>query len=342
MFSLEHAGWKFQPAALVSFLLNPQAHYRFNPMPNFRLTKDEARALASWLLQKFKGENGGDTAVELAREGRLLVQESGCLNCHALNLENRFKAQPFAALKGEALERGCLGPNQGESAPEIPFAPDSEELAAVRAFLASDRPRFMQRAPHEEALRLMSTLRCASCHSGTNVAPSLDKIGAKLRPEWLRRSIAGDLPEKARPWLKQRMPGFPGCAEELAVGLAALEGYAAAPPKPQPVDPALQETGARLISAEGGFSCVACHATGESSLALVVESPGINFELAGQRLRKSFFERWVMNPIAIDPATKMPVYFDAEGRSQLLDILDGDGKKQIEAMWQYVRSLHEN
>jgi hypothetical protein len=33
----------------------------------------------------------------------------------------------------------------------------------------------------------------------------------------------------------------------------------------------------------------------------------------------------------------MPVYFDEEGRSGLTDILDGNGTKQREAMWQYLR-----
>jgi hypothetical protein len=69
----------------------------------------------------------------------------------------------------------------------------------------------------------------------------------------------------------------------------------------------------------------------------VVESPGVNLAYSGERLLKPFFHRWVMNPQAIDPATKMPGYFDAQGRSQLTEILDGDGARQIEAIWQYVR-----
>ena len=46
-----------------------------------------------------------------------------------------------------------------------------------------------------------------------------------------------------------------------------------------------------------------------------------------------------MNPLAIDPATKMPAYFDAEGRSQLTEFFEGDAAKQIDAMWHYLHSL---
>ena len=69
----------------------------------------------------------------------------------------------------------------------------------------------------------------------------------------------------------------------------------------------------------------------------VFESAGINLAYSGERLLKRFYQRWVRNPLAIDPATKMPVYFDEEGRSPLTEIYDGNGAKQIEAIWQYIR-----
>jgi hypothetical protein len=33
----------------------------------------------------------------------------------------------------------------------------------------------------------------------------------------------------------------------------------------------------------------------------------------------------------------MPVYFDAEGKSPLVDYYNGDAEKQIGAIWQYIR-----
>jgi hypothetical protein len=136
------------------------------------------------------------------------------------------------------------------------------------------------------------------------------------------------------------MPSFPAYAETLASGLAAIHGYPSSTVD-SPAKTDLVPTGAKLISSTGGFSCVACHAVGSSSLAQVVESPGVNLAYSGERLLPSFFHRWLMNPIAIDPSTKMPAYFDAEARSQLTEFFDGDAHKQIEAMWQYLKMTND-
>ena len=84
---------------------------------------------------------------------------------------------------------------------------------------------------------------------------------------------------------------------------------------------------------------MACHAVGSSEVQLVVESPGVNLAYSGDRLLPAYFHRWLMNPIAIEPGTKMPAYFDAEGRSQLTEFFDGNAHTQINAIWDYIRSL---
>ena len=45
---------------------------------------------------------------------------------------------------------------------------------------------------------------------------------------------------------------------------------------------------------------------------------------------------WLRNPLAVDPQTKMPAYFE-DGKSALTDYYDGDGEKQINALYQYIR-----
>ena len=163
--------------------------------------------------------------------------------------------------------------------------------------------------------------------------------GGKLKPEWSSHVIAGANTEKPRPWMKARMPGFPAYATNLAAGLAALHGYPARTPDDPPPASDLVKTGETLIGANGGFSCVACHAVGANTSQVVVESPGVNLALSADRLLSPYFRRWLMNPIAIDPGTKMPLYFDAEGRSQLTEFFEGDAHKQIDAMWHYIRFL---
>jgi hypothetical protein len=68
-----------------------------------------------------------------------------------------------------------------------------------------------------------------------------------------------------------------------------------------------------------------------------VRSEGPNLAYSADRLLPDYFRRWVRNPLAIDPQTKMPVYFDEEGKSPLTEILGGDGDKQLAAIWEYLR-----
>jgi mono/diheme cytochrome c family protein len=333
--SLGHVAQKF--AALPEFLENPQAHYRVNPMPDFKLTATEARELAAFLRQR-AGQKESQAAAKVATtaaniaKGKALVQASGCLNCHGSDLQNEFKAPPFSAITQSRL--GCLDPNSTRP-PRFPFA--SGEKEKIVAFLAMQQPLAPGRnVPHEQALRETKMLQCAQCHRESGLPEPLT-LGGKLKPEWAAHFIAGKVPYKPRPWLKTRMPAFPAYATPLAAGLAALHGHPARTPSEGVSHPEGVSVGAKLVSSAGGFSCVACHPVKDAASAVVVESPGVNLAYSGERLLGSFFHRWLMNPIAIDPGTKMPVYFDTEGRSQLTEFFEGDAAKQIDAIWEYLR-----
>jgi hypothetical protein len=82
---------------------------------------------------------------------------------------------------------------------------------------------------------------------------------------------------------------------------------------------------------------VSCHSIGEFGATQVFEAPGINLATSFDRLQPDYFRRWLRAPTTIDPASKMPVYFDEEGRSPLPEILGGDGPKTIQAVWEYLR-----
>jgi len=133
------------------------------------------------------------------------------------------------------------------------------------------------------------------------------------------------------------MPAFARHAEGLAIGLVEQHGLPPRTPAEPPVDQEAAKVGRKLVSANGGFFCVSCHAVGGAAAMQVFESQGVNLAYTGARVQKSFFHRWVRNPLRIEPATKMPVYFDAEGKSPLTDDYNGDAEKQIEAIRQYVR-----
>jgi mono/diheme cytochrome c family protein len=331
-FPLDNVRRKFQDGVLQRFLLNPQEHYRWNRMPNFKLSDGEAADLAAFLTRDQSSE---PTPVGHPNaRGRELLQTTGCLNCHAGPVPNQHRAKPLAAIMGGSLG-GCLDADD----PRTPrFAFGDGEREALVAFLNNSRVDALTRdSPWEFALRRTSALSCAKCHDSTDGVIRVDLIGGKLRPEWVQSFLHGDIPYKPRPWLAARMPIFPAHSKELAAGIAALHGVPPVSPPEAPINMDHAAIGAKLISAAGGFSCVACHAVGRGGGSSIVESAGINFVYSGERMLHSFFHRWVMNPIAIDPATKMPLYFDEFGRSQLVEFFDGDATEQIEAMWQYVR-----
>ena len=94
--------------------------------------------------------------------------------------------------------------------------------------------------------------------------------------------------------------------------------------------------GHKMVGADGGLSCVNCHAVNELPAVQVFESEGINLGLTSARLLKPYFFRWLRNPLAVEPGTKMPAYFE-DGRSALTDFYEGDGEKQINALYEYIR-----
>lgn len=339
---LREVGRKFAPGALKAFLLKPSAHYAWIRMPNFKLSNDEAAQLAAFVISKAESDGADDkpkaeTSDSTIATGRKLVTTSGCLNCHGSSLKSDLKPKSFADLNLAEAKLGCLAEST-ENAGKAPYYAFSEaQRNALRAFGAADKASLTRHVASEFAQRYSQTLNCVECHGKFEGFPAFDVIGGKLQPEWSRAFIAGEIKYKPRPWLDARMPAFPKYAAAMAEGLAGMQGY---PPQTAPEDPIDQDAakvGQKLISAIGGFSCISCHSVGDFGATQVFESAGINFAYSGKRLLKPYFHRWVRNPLSIDPTTKMPVYFDEEGKSPLADVYEGDGAKQREAIWQYLR-----
>jgi cytochrome c553 len=330
--ALKHVKEKFPPGALAAFLQKPEAHYAWIRMPNFKLTADEANALAAWLNADATALAAAPTG-DIAR-GKELVQTTGCLNCHTGPAENKFTTKPLAELAAAKWAGGCVAEKPAGKAPFFAFT--AAERAALQAFAATDRASLTRHVPAEFAERQARALNCRECHGKFDGFPQLDHLGGKLRPEWSAQFLAGALKYKPRPWIESRMPAFASRATALAAGLAAQHGHPATTPAEPPIDQTEAKLGQKLVSSDGGFSCIACHAVGEFGATQVFESAGINLAYPAERLLPSFYVRWMLNPQFIDPQTKMPVYFDA-GQSPLADVHGGDALKQINALWQYLR-----
>ena len=95
-----------------------------------------------------------------------------------------------------------------------------------------------------------------------------------------------------------------------------------------------------MIGKDNGLSCISCHAINELPALEVFESEGVNFGLTGARLLKPYFFRWMRAPLAVDPQTKMPGYFE-DGKSALTDYYEGDAEKQINALYEYIRQAEK-
>lgn len=331
--ALKHVQKKFPEGWLAAFLKQPDAHYAWSRMPNFHFTDDEAAAMAAWL------NSDADALVDApkgdATRGKQLVQTTGCLNCHTLKLENQFKARPLAELAAASWTKACVADQSDGKSPNFSLAAD--ELAALQAFAATDRASLTRHSPAEYAQRQTAVLQCANCHGQLEGFPRLEILGGKLRPEWAGQFIAGQVKYKPRNWIEARMPGFQARGDLLAVGLAAMHGFPAKTPADAPVNAEEAKLGQKLVGSDGGFSCIACHAVGEFGATQVFESAGVNFAHTSERLLRSYFDRWLLNPTFIDPQTKMPVYFSDYPQSPLTDVHGGDALKQISALWEYMK-----
>lgn len=351
---LDHVGAKWRRAALVTYLRAPQAHDPGAHMPDFALSTDEAAALAAFLTAGGKAApppSAGDAA-----RGRDLVESFGCAGCHALADLAPPAAPAFADVAARPAQVGadpCLGPPMYD-APGEPVAWALALSRVDRALMA------------EEAI---AALRCTACHSRdatvdawsahagevadlvrdetpadsthpevAQTRPSLTWAGEKLTVAALASMISGAPASRARPWLHARMPAFPAHASELAEGLACGHGVALAPTETLPPDPPLVSVGEDLVSTKF-FACVTCHGIGDQPPLQVFEVQGVNFARVGRRLRPDYFLRWMRSPQRVDPASKMPAYADARGKTAFTQVLEGDADRQFAAIWAWLRSL---
>jgi mono/diheme cytochrome c family protein len=326
---------KFAPGDLAKFLQKPSEHYEWIRMPNFHLKAEEANELAAFLLSKADAAASRPaTAADAVARGKQLVTTVGCLSCHNGTDNNQFTGKRFGELAADKWSQGCLAETETGKAPFFSFT--REERAALQAFAQTDRTSLKRHVPAEFAERHARNLNCMECHGKFEGFPVFNILGGKLRPEWATRFIAGEVDYKPRPWIEGRMPGFPKYAEGVAHGLAAQHGLPAKSPAEPAIDKEMAEVGRQLIGTDGGFSCIACHAIGKLGATQVFESAGINLAYTGERLLPAFYHRWLMNPLRIDPQSKMPVYFD-QGNSPLTDVYEGKADRQIEALWHYMR-----
>jgi mono/diheme cytochrome c family protein len=353
--SLYLVGAKFAPGAIEAFLRSPHEHYAWSRMPDFKLTAPEIAALTAFLRKAAKGKVEAQHQAGNAERGAKLFTTAGCAQCHTTKPDTVLPKSQVAFPKIPV--RGCLADAKDSrgQAPDFGFT-DAQRLE-LRTFLSTGGKTLKLDPPAEFAMRQVKLLQCNACHNrdgqvsrwygvlteeGTGVQPEylpqLTWTGQKLHAEWIEKMLAGTHDHRARPWLKARMPAFPARASVLAVGLSHEHGFAPTEdPRPKP-DAKLAAIGEKLMPQMGGFNCVQCHAIGSKKAVAPFEAEGINLADAAVRLRYEYFARWMLDPTRVDPTTRM-TKFVTDGKTALVDILEGDARRQIDAMWHFVQTL---
>lgn len=365
---LNNVAFKFKPGALTGYLKKPDAFHPLSGMPDFRLGDDEAAEIAAYLLSASKDKAHkplADLPAGDAAEGEKLAKSLQCGTCHpGLPLPDKSPAPALEAIFAKDWSAGgCVAPaDKRGKAPVLNL--DEPGRTALVAFSKTGTGGLKRDTPSEFVRRQTTALRCTACHANDGhgallssvhkesaglVAglkghderldqsrPQLTYLGEMLHASYLESMIQGTADPRPRPWLLARMPAFHAKAKSMAEGFARMHGVEPSGPAPVTVDPATAEIGKTLVGADG-FGCTTCHGIGDAKPTAAFEVEGINFSLVPQRLRADYFHRWMDNPGSVTPGTKMPRYSEAN-QSQRTDVLDGDARKQFEAIWQYLHS----
>ncbi|MCG8583706.1 MAG: c-type cytochrome [Pirellulales bacterium] len=359
--TLHYANAKFKPGALAAFLAEPRKHYQWSRMPDFRLTDEEAQALATFIRDQSEGEVEITSKGDAARGEKLFVTAK-CAQCHVTKVDGNTIEPAARPLFGNDGTGGCLSPDPKVVATEFHF--DDADREALRKFLAVGKESLGRRVPIEFSHRQVKSLRCTSCHQRDTtdadlpyildeegvlgetppIVPSLTWTGEKLHADWAKAFVSGKSSVRPRDWLKIRMPAFPVRGEIIAEGLSCEHGY------PADFESALEpvgteelaDVGHKLTLKEGGFNCLQCHGAGETPATSPFEAPGINLALAKDRLRYDYYRRWLLHPLRVDPITKMPKLAPDSRTTGLKEVLDGDAVKQFDAIWHYIQSLGDD
>lgn len=365
---LNNVALKYLPGQLVEYLKKPDAYHPFTKMPDFGFSEDELVSLAAFLTEQARGretEMNYEFPEGDAARGERLMESLQCGVCHPGSPGASSQAPDLdAVFRADWTVKGCV--SEGDTRAELPVLNlRKNDREALVTFSGRGSESLKQDSSAEFAKRQLLAKNCVACHTDAGdiarintlhaetvplVAhipdlnerldqsrPHLTFVGEMLYASYIESILDGSADPRPRPWLGMRMPAFHTHTKGFAEGLSRLHGVGPGGPVVAALDVDLVSIGEKLTGAEG-FGCTTCHGLGEVEPTAAFEVGAVNFSLSKERLRPGFYQRWMDNPQAVTPGSKMPRY--AEGnRSQRGDILEGDAAKQYEAIWQYLQTL---
>ena len=273
-----------------------------------------------------------------------------CYACHETGVEH-INLRPLRSIAELDLskERSCIGTDINPTVPLYDIT--QSEIEAI--IFAIDAMQQGEPLAHTTVSQL-EALRCTACHDRGGVGgptadrrvwfevvgdadigdegripPTLEGVGAKLRPDWLKAVLLDG--GTARPYMKTRMPQY---NHELVAHLADAfieEDGGGGVDKLTEVDEVEVAHGQRLVGTDG-LGCINCHTfAGHESLGV----PATDMSAMYTRLNQAWFHKLLVDPVALKMNTRMPDFW-LNGKSPVTDIHEGDIDKQIEAIWSYL------
>jgi mono/diheme cytochrome c family protein len=338
-------------------------------MPDMKLTPGESQAIASYLLSEQSPPNLALQPQEhLVALGKMHFAELNCAACHRLV---EIPAKPLiGSLRKADLTRGCLSNSPVESTKvsqgKSPrFALNASQVDAIRAAL--------KEAEHVDSdqvqiAKTLTVFNCIACHirddfggvaedrspyfetseknlgEDGRIPPPLTLLGAKLRPEWLKKVLFDG--ESVRPYMVTRMPQygepnlrhFPDLVrrvdklQSVELNIPSPESDTRQKTKEENEREKMLRTAGRELLGQQGVYCVACHNFNGKPAPV---NKGIDLMTTFERLQPGWFNNFVRNPGKYRPRIVMP-YSWPDGVAAHDKILDGNTQMQIEAIWYYL------
>ena len=344
---LKHVPAKYGLDSLSAFLFQPHHARPAGRMPDLNLTRGEARSIAAFLLgaKELKVTKLPPNPAKVTA-GKAVFRSLNCTSCHKLPNQKSQLKMPMAELRAG---RGCLA-EQPDGVPDFHLSAFQRE--AIGKALAGIQKPLPDRL---QVQHTMTAFNCIACHTrdgaggvsnamfghfGTDeeglgnpgrIPPTLDGVGAKLRPEWLRKVLFDGA--TVRPYMHTRMPQFGEANLRHLPGL--LEKTDSFPvvelPEPKREDRRTFREAGHLLVGDKGLNCVACHNfNGKQSPGL----KGVDLLNSFERLQPSWFAHFMRDPQKFRPGIVMPNFWP-DDKAVRADVLEGQTEAQLQALWHY-------
>ena len=317
-------------------------------------------------------ENGKPIGVELTYEGSVPVGKLDFAHIHNIEHTNYAWFEQKLANPRIFDKHKIVAHEDKSRMPNFYFKPEEIEaiVTAILGFtsnkvadskmtynLVEDKTVF-------EGYKLINQNNCQGCHViegfGGQIAdvigaleyspPNLNTQGSKTQPDWLFDFFRN--PITIRPNLQVRMPSFDFTDSQWNAIIKAFQHMDERNLLLEDTftfDPSSSKFKAGAKLHEFG-ACNNCHFYGSEFPKQGAQTWAPNLAITKDRLRPEWVVRWLDNPAAIMPGTKMPAPYIPDSITLALDNaidtwgqdimnLDGDREKMLEALRDYTYSI---